>query len=401
MGKHGSICADDAARKSSASFAEFDRKAQAGEKLSVLFFGGSLTYGANASDPLKTSYRGLMANYLKEKYSKAIFTFHDAAIGGTGSDLGMFRLERDVLSKKPDLVFLDFTANDDLYGKDVETLSCYETLLRRIIGRGIPVEQLYFGFKWQFGDGYNPDEALRRRDHKKLSAAYHTAQGDLYPVMQDTIMSGKKTIEQMWPFDAGHPDDPGYEVFFEAARLGFEKAVKEGRVCSVPKKPLFGEMKTINRIILADIALPKGWTRTKTFRTSLWFDGLSSRWMGDVAMCDAKDAGKIEPFRIKFEGTFLGLFGEANQDGLDAEIKLDGKVLPFAKKQKDKIEYASVWPFKLTLGQGNLFIWRRCLTALPPGKHVVEITPVIPEGTEKGQLRIESVCVAAVKLTDK
>lgn len=389
---------DSVFKKPTASFAEFDKKAQAGENLSVVFFGGSLTWGANASDPLKTSYLGLMSKYLTERYPKTHFTFHDAAIGGTGSDLGLFRLERDVLSKKPDLVFLDFTVNDGYDQKDVESLINYETLLRRMIGRGIPVEQVYFGFKWQFGKGYKPDEVYRRLDHMKLSSAYHTGQGDLYPLMQETITSDKKTIEQMWPFDGAHPDDSGYEVFFEAVRIGYEDAVKKGIVCIVPEKPVFGEMTSIKRIRLADFPLPKGWAKTKTYRTSLWFDGLASRWMGDVAMCDAKDAGNIEPMRLEFEGTLLGLFGEANQDGLDVEIKVDGKVLPFAKKQKDKTEYEYLptWPFKITYGQGNLFVWRRSLTMLSPGKHVIEIMPVIPEGVKKGQLRIESVCAAGI-----
>ncbi len=386
--------ADEAPAKK-ASFAEFDKRAQAGDALSVVFFGGSLTYGANASDPLKTSYRGLMSKYLTEKYPKARFTFHDAAIGGTGSDLGLFRLERDVMSKKPDIVFLDFTVNDGYDQKDVEALINYETLMRRIISSGAPLEQLYFAFKWQFGKDYKPDEVYRRTDHMKLSAAYHTAQGDLYPLMQEMITSGKKKIEDLWPFDGAHPDDVGYEIFFEAAKTGYEAAVKEGLVCTVPEKPVFGEMKTINRILLADTQLPKGWVRAKTFRTSLWFDGLSSRWMGDVAMCDAKDAGNIEPIKIEAEGTLLGLFGEANQDGLDVEVKVDGKVLQYEKRAWGKSEFLPVWPFKMTYGQGNLFIWRKSLTALAPGKHVIELTPVIPENApKKAQLRIESICIA-------
>ena len=154
-----------------ASFAEFDRRAQAGEALSVVFFGGSLTYGANASDPLITSYRGLMATYLKERYPKAHFSIHDAAIGGSGSQLGLFRLERDVLAHKPDLVFLDFTVNDGYDAKDIESLCFYETLVRRMIGQGIAVEQLYFAFKWQFGKGYDLEGVPRRTDHKKIAAA--------------------------------------------------------------------------------------------------------------------------------------------------------------------------------------------------------------------------------------
>ncbi len=40
-------------------------------------------------------------------YPRARFTFHDGAIGGTGSQLGVFCLQRDVLRYQPDLVFID------------------------------------------------------------------------------------------------------------------------------------------------------------------------------------------------------------------------------------------------------------------------------------------------------
>src|SRR5262249_6549231 len=94
------------------SFSAFDIRARAGERLNVVFFGASLTWGANASDPQLTSFRGLMAERLEQAYPQARFKFWDAAIGGTGSQLGIFRLERDVLRRQPDLVFLDFSAND-------------------------------------------------------------------------------------------------------------------------------------------------------------------------------------------------------------------------------------------------------------------------------------------------
>src|SRR5438128_3337922 len=99
----------------SPSFADFDRRAKAGERLNVVFFGASLTWGANATDPNLTSYRGAIARKFEAAYPKAHFHFWDAAIGGTGSQLGVFRFDRDVLSHEPDLVCLDFSANDDIY----------------------------------------------------------------------------------------------------------------------------------------------------------------------------------------------------------------------------------------------------------------------------------------------
>ena len=74
------------------SVADFVRRAEAGERLSVVWFGGSLTWGANASDPNRTSLRALVSKRLEETYPKAHFRFKDAAIGGA------------VKAKKPVLV---------------------------------------------------------------------------------------------------------------------------------------------------------------------------------------------------------------------------------------------------------------------------------------------------------
>ena len=377
------------------SFASIDRRARNGEPLTVVFFGGSFTWGANATDPQLTSYRGRMMAYLRERYPRAPFTFYDAAIGGTGSDLGVFRLERDVLSRKPDLVFLDFMANDNYAGRDQVTCCFYETLLRRMLQEGIAVEQLYFGFKGQFGAAYNLATVPRRTAYRQLAAAYQVAEGDLFPVMQDALTNGTLTLERAWGIDGGHPDDAGYALFFEAAKTGFEAAVKAGLAGSVPARPLFGEVTQIRRIRLADALLAKGWRPLKTYRTALWFDGQSSRWMGDVAGCDAKDGGAIAPLEVQFEGNVIGFFGESNQEGLGLQVRLDGGPLPYAKGKGEN------WPFAHTHGQGNLFIWRRHAALLPSGKHTASIMPAVPGEGAKGQLRIESVCVAQLVMRDE
>ena len=83
---------------------------------------------------MKTSYRARVSQMLRERYPNAHFTFVDAAIGGTGSQLAAYRLQRDVLAYHPDMVFLDFTVNDDP-GKvpTDDRLSSYESLVRRMV----------------------------------------------------------------------------------------------------------------------------------------------------------------------------------------------------------------------------------------------------------------------------
>jgi len=49
-----------AAEAKHGSCAEFDARVKARERINVVFFGASLTWGANASDPAETSHRGGM-----------------------------------------------------------------------------------------------------------------------------------------------------------------------------------------------------------------------------------------------------------------------------------------------------------------------------------------------------
>jgi lysophospholipase L1-like esterase len=375
----------------STGFADFDARASAGEPLSVVFFGGSLTWGANASDPQLTSYRALMGAYLRKKYPRSAFTFWDAAIGGTGSRPGVFRLDRDVLSRKPDLVFLDFTANDGLEGTDPLSLHTYESILRRLIGNGIPVEQVFLGFESNFGPAYDEQKMPRRHDHLKLAQAYHTGIGDCFPYVQQRLTDGSRDIKTLWPFDGAHPDDPGYQLFFEAVRNGFDQAIADKRVCVIPDKPVFGDdFLHPGRIVLVDLPQrPRGWSQAKTYRTSMWFDGLSSRWMGDVLLCDLADRSIAGPLKVQFEGTFVGLFGEGDADGLPFKVKIDGVDIPYRAKPRDPP--VDLWPGSVK-GGGRLFIWRELAGELPPGKHLLEVGPVFPDGIVKGQLRLESVC---------
>ena len=99
--------------------------------LTVVYFGGSITEGAGSSDPEKTCYRAKITKYLKDKFSDAEITEINAAIGGTGTSLGMFRVKRDVLDHSPDLVFVEFATNDFGDTED-NVLPQTESIIRRI-----------------------------------------------------------------------------------------------------------------------------------------------------------------------------------------------------------------------------------------------------------------------------
>jgi lysophospholipase L1-like esterase len=82
----------------------FFAKAKVGGEVRVAYLGGSITAAPG--------WRVGSLEWLKRRFPAASFRELNAAIGGTGSDLGAFRVGQDVVAGKPDLVFVEFAVND-------------------------------------------------------------------------------------------------------------------------------------------------------------------------------------------------------------------------------------------------------------------------------------------------
>jgi lysophospholipase L1-like esterase len=83
----------------------FFLKAQTtGAEVKIGYLGGSIT--------AQNGWRVQTLAHFKKAYPQASFAEINAAIGGTGSDLGVFRVKQDVLSQGPDLLFVEFAVND-------------------------------------------------------------------------------------------------------------------------------------------------------------------------------------------------------------------------------------------------------------------------------------------------
>jgi hypothetical protein len=82
----------------------FFAKLGRGETVRIAYLGGSIT----AQD----GWRVKSLKWFQQQYPAAKISEINAAIGGTGSDLGVFRLRHDVLEHKPDLLFVEFAVND-------------------------------------------------------------------------------------------------------------------------------------------------------------------------------------------------------------------------------------------------------------------------------------------------
>lgn len=396
------------------SFAGFDARATAGEHLTVVFFGASLTWGANATDQALTSYRARTQELLEARYPRARFHCYDAAIGGTGSQLGVFRLRRDVLARKPDLVFLDFSANDDNWNGSPLSFASYESLLRRIIrDSGVPVVAVMFPFMCDIEPGLESGTSAHLKGvtrRLQIAAAYGVPAADVAALIIDRVRKKDTTLDRLWDTDGGHPGDAGYRLFADAAFAAFEKGVRDHVVCTVPDTMLHDSLFMTNRrCVLADLfasdAPPPGWAPGKPNLTGACHDQMMSRWLDRLLIASnrqrSKNAeGKEEsvtqtPVTLRFEvrASYVMVFGEATMTSGKYRVRIDGKLLTYTLPVKKK---APTDLYDMSSGRfgGNWNYQQVIVENLDAGTpHVLEIEPVL-DGNVEQELRIESLCVA-------
>ncbi|PTX97013.1 SGNH/GDSL hydrolase family protein [Spartobacteria bacterium LR76] len=363
----------------SPEFATFDQKAKAGDTLRVVFLGGSLTWGAQSTNPQQTSYRAIVQRRLEEAYPKAHFQFHDAAIGGTGSQLASFRLERDVLAYKPDLVFLDYTINDNPYVEpSPHRLASYEGLVRRIVKSGAAMVAVILPAKKDV-EANPPSRPLDAR-HKEIAAAYGLPIADAVALAQSCVAARKTTPDLLWdlPEDQTHPGDAGYALYADAAWAAYQEGVARSAKCAVPEKMIHADTyMTVTRFVLAaQPSLPEGWAKGKPHRNAVAHDFVCSRWMDSLAIA----APGARPLRFRVQGSDLMLFGEQTKISGSYVVKID---------DREPKKYSAV------CADGNMRLVQIIAEGLDPAiEHMVEISPDLAKGQE---LRLESLCVAGGK----
>ena len=112
-----------------ARIAKVISKLKASEEVTVAFLGGSITQGTGADN--ENCYAALTAKWIQAQYPDAKVNYVNAGIGATGSYIGVHRCDAQVLSSDPDLVFIDFSVNDESSDNARNKLT-YEGLIRKI-----------------------------------------------------------------------------------------------------------------------------------------------------------------------------------------------------------------------------------------------------------------------------
>lgn len=188
------------------------RKARAGEDTTVAFIGGSITQGAGAIPIHEQCYAWKTFQGFCELCGRGTeenIRYVKAGVGGTSSELGMVRYDRDVCGDgkvNPDLVVVEFAVNDE--GDETEG-ECFECLVRKILDSpGEPAVILLFSV---FSNDRNLQERLR-----KVGEAYGLPMVSLKDCVVEQFYrkpgAGRVISKNQYFYDVYHPSNIGHRV---------------------------------------------------------------------------------------------------------------------------------------------------------------------------------------------
>lgn len=188
------------------------QKAQNGEDITVAYIGGSITEGYNAGTT--EFYAKTCTDLLQGYFPDITVTGVNAGISGTPSLLGNLRLERDVLSADPDIVFVEFAVND---GQEADYKNAYESLVRTLLTqeKDIAVVLLFT----VLDSGYTCQEHM-----SKIGANYDPPMISVHDSVYEEIEAGRMTWQD-YSNDQSHPNAYGHKCITDFVDNYYQKVL--------------------------------------------------------------------------------------------------------------------------------------------------------------------------------
>ena len=344
----------------------FFAKLAVGGPVRIAYLGGSIT-AANGWRPKSFAW-------FKSQYPNAELIEINAAISGTGSDYGACRIATDVLSKNPDLVFMEHRVNG---GGGYEAQSV-EGIVRQIwrenprtdicliytISLGM-LKDLQAGRQTSFGaimetvaNAYGiPSIDLG------VEIARREKAGELV-FKSDTAVAGK------WVFskDGAHPSEEGHDVYRDVIARSMlamtSVGTPQGHPLPAPLETRCWE--TASLVPLTPAMLSSGWKAVDAKTDAIYRDDFGRT---DAMLRGAMKCAKPgETITFKWNGTTIGFSDIPQGSVMEVEVTIDHAQVPITIKR----------PQTESLRRYARFFY---LPEQPPGEHIAILSvKQLPEG---------------------
>ncbi len=344
------------------------KKAQAGEKITVAYLGGSITQGSSAGD--KDCYARLTTDWLIAQFPDAEIEYVRAGIGATGSYIGIHRANRDVLSKNPDLVFIDFSVNDTTEHTE-RNINSYDSLIRKLWNHETKPAVVTIAMTQEDGTSF-------QEYHSDICVAYDIPMISYREAILDVINNGHIIWDDISD-DNIHPNVPGHKVLTEMITAYLQGVIDNLDTIDSESESDLSVPFTENKYENADILTPEtttpvdatGWTT----ESAIW-GNFGGTWT--VRSNDGTFDG-VNPLKFEVEAKNIGIFyGRLTSKGGKFDVVVDGQV-------------AKTINSDFTGGWGNYVEAEEVISFPETGKHTVEI---VPHTGDKALINISAIAVS-------
>lgn len=349
-----------AVTKNNGALANASKKLATEKELNVVYFGGSVTAGSGSTN--NGSWRGRISDWLTKSFPTVKVNNYNQAIGETGTYLGCYRVVRDIVSKAPDILFIEYSIND-FYDKasDARTSMQFETIVRNVKEAYpdcdiVTVLVTDVNVADAAADGYLHAQAAV---HEAISAKYNISTLHVGRYLATTLKAEGCTFsssaDAVWAkyfddaeggHDIVHPNNKGYDLYYQVVNAFMTNclvfgdssnyAVQNQVLPEMVNKYLFdGEVTYIDE---SDVTFTTegGTTLSPDMQGIVYPD-----YQGLIRV----PAGSQDVITVEFNGTeliMLSKSGHSSKAGNNYSVRIDGgEWVEYAYQGKNPIVIAS------------------------------------------------------------
>ncbi|WOO40063.1 SGNH/GDSL hydrolase family protein [Rubellicoccus peritrichatus] len=303
------------------------------QEVRIAYLGGSITE--------QEGWRVMTQQWFGDKFLKAHVVEILAAIGGTNSELGAFRIGQDVLLQDPDLVFIEFAGND-ARTPPTRLRETMEGIVRQILQHnpstdicfvytikeaslGETQDGLYFtnaaSTMEEVAEHYGIPSINMGYKVPKLVANNELLMRQAKPTTKEDreALAGKILFAE----DGVHPYvETGHPIYFEQVQKALPELLKTGqaRAHAIPEALEPNNFEDARMIPITETNFTGSWTTLNDL------DGPTPNRLKNRA--DNIWVGKSPDASLsfKFKGSYIGIFGARGPDSGAYDFSIDGNL---------------------------------------------------------------------------
>ncbi|MGC8802847.1 MAG: SGNH/GDSL hydrolase family protein [Bacteroidales bacterium] len=324
-------------------------KALRGDTVTLVYLGGSITQGYAASVEANR-WANRVTAWWQSKFPSAHFSMINAGIGGTGSDIGMFRLRRDVLKYNPDLVIVEFSVND---AQGTWATTSMEGLIRQLLmASGHPAVMMLM-LKQSNG-------TTAKASHEIVGNYYKVPMISFADLIDAAVSQDGISLESIF-VDGLHPNDVGMQYIATFITDELEK--------------VYANVPDTNQLLTVDTVLPapyisNTYDHTYMYTNTTIVPEMSNGWTNSGTGWVAINPGDEMIFEVEGNSIAVLYSKHNNTQWGRAEMWVDG----YPHKVFDAY-WTQTW--------GPATVFGLVQDQLPDGKHKlhIKISDVSPDGS--------------------